>query len=163
MRLYTSNFACAGNNKYAISISRYSPRWYTGNICKFLYPPSDMIKDKESTKEEWTKHYEERVLNNVNRKLLIQGFKDGSILLCYEKRTDFCHRFIVAKWLEKSNKIDRIVELRNREEVSLAQSYNDYLEYPYCKEKEKIRIYIQERTTEELRQYLQIELYCGVV
>ena len=25
---------------------------------------------------------------------------DGKILLCYEKETDFCHRFLVASWLE---------------------------------------------------------------
>ena len=88
-----------------ISIAKFNKFW-TGAEYKKLAPPYDIIKiDDEQL---YTKLYYEQVLNKLNPVDVYNELGDNAVLLCYEKYDDikagktFCHRRIVADWLEKN-------------------------------------------------------------
>lgn len=86
-----------------VSIARFNKFW-TGEEYKKLAPPAEIIKIKDE--ELYTKLYCEKVLSKLNPRQVFEELGDNAVLLCYEKWTDiangktFCHRRIVAKWLE---------------------------------------------------------------
>lgn len=109
--IYTSYYARARSfpNFAHIRISTSAPKWYpfqTEGIPE-LYPGFDLVnalKTGEITEEEYTRRYEEKLARLDKTKILnkIQELAGGKdvLLLCYEKEGDFCHRHIVAKWLD---------------------------------------------------------------
>ena len=86
-----------------VSIARFAKFW-TGDTYSKLAPPAESIKIKD--KELYTKLYYEKVLNKLNPQQVYDELGENAVLLCYEKYADiengtaFCHRRIVAKWLE---------------------------------------------------------------
>lgn len=86
-----------------VSIARFNKYW-NGEDFKLLAPPADIIKIEDE--ELYTKLYYEKVLNQLNPQEVYNQLGDNSVLLCYEKWDEkkegktFCHRRIVAKWLE---------------------------------------------------------------
>lgn len=88
-----------------ISISRFNKYW-TGDEYKKLAPPADIIKIGDE--ELYTKFYYDKVLSKLNPQEVNDKLGDNAVLLCYEKWADikegktFCHRRIVAKWLENN-------------------------------------------------------------
>lgn len=109
--IYTSYYARARSfpNFVHIRISTSAPKWYpfqTEGIPE-LYPGFDLVnalKTGEITEEEYTRRYEEKLTRLDKTKILrkIWELSNGKdvLLLCYEKEGDFCHRHIVAKWLD---------------------------------------------------------------
>lgn len=97
------NYPKDKNYKY-ISIARFN-RFWNGEEYKKLAPPADIIKIEDE--KLYIKLYFEKVLNKLNPKEVFNELGDNAVLLCYEKYADiesgktFCHRRIVAKWLEK--------------------------------------------------------------
>ena len=128
--IYTSYFAklkSLPDNIIPISISGKAPDWYTGVQYKKLAPKYDFfMKWKENHDNDYyIKCFNERVLNVISAKevlsdiykLLPEKFKDNLesdiynwfdnpfnhiALICYEKPSDFCHRHLVADWLNKN-------------------------------------------------------------
>lgn len=104
-----------------VSIARFNKFW-NGEEYKKLVPPAEIIKIEDE--ELYTELYYEKVLNNLSPKQVYEELGDNAVLLCYEKWTDiendktFCHRRIVAKWLENNLGI-RVEELEheNRKKV----------------------------------------------
>lgn len=92
-----------------VSIARFN-RFWKGEEFKLLAPPADIIKIGD--KELYTQLYYERVLKKLNAAEVAKELGDNAVLLCYEKYDDcisnktFCHRHIVAEWLENSLGID---------------------------------------------------------
>lgn len=88
-----------------ISIARFS-RFWTGDEYKKLAPPANIIKIKDA--ELYTKLYYEEVLNKLNPKEVYEELGQKSVLLCYESWESiksgktFCHRRIVAEWLQNN-------------------------------------------------------------
>lgn len=85
----------------AISIANKLPHWVKMDTYTDLVPPIDLVnakKYKGLSEEEFEIVYREKVLNTLDAKKVYEDL-DGAILLCYEKKGDFCHRHIVAKWL----------------------------------------------------------------
>ncbi len=86
-----------------VSIARYN-RFWKGEEFKLLAPPAEIIKIEDE--ELYTKLYYEKVLNKLNPQKVYNQFGDDAVLLCYESweairsGKTFCHRRIVAKWLE---------------------------------------------------------------
>jgi hypothetical protein len=76
--------------------------------------------------EIFLKHLESLDKEAVRRAL--EGFGDNVILLCYEKPGDFCHRHIVADWLE-SNFGMRVDEYDQAEQNKKAQAIKDLKTY----------------------------------
>ena len=74
-----------------IGISRSVPRFVQVKRCMALAPSWELMKAPE---EEYEPLYKE----------LLSRLKPFA-LLCYEKPNEFCHRHLVAKWLEDSTGI----------------------------------------------------------
>ena len=86
-----------------VSIARWKPNWYDGRYNTRLAPTEEMVrlwKAGKLTEETYTSMYCEDVLKGLSAKKVYAKYKD-CVLLCYEKTGDFCHRRILAKWLEE--------------------------------------------------------------
>jgi len=97
----TSNFARCASKKNAVSIARGNPKWYKGISYPALFPTWEMIKLKSNIPL-YEKLYKEQILDKLNPKDVYEELGEDSILLCWESPGAFCHRRIVAKWLEES-------------------------------------------------------------
>ncbi|MGN0787943.1 MAG: hypothetical protein ACI4L6_02640 [Candidatus Onthoplasma sp.] len=98
-----------------VSIARFNKFW-KGEEFKKLAPPADIIKIEDA--ELYTKLYCEKVLNKLNPQEVYEELGENAVLLYYENWDDikegktFCHRRIVAKWLENNLGL-KIEELDN--------------------------------------------------
>ena len=106
-----------------ISIARFN-RFWSGEEFKKLAPPAEIIKiDDEKL---YTKLYYEKVLNKLDPKQVYAELGDNAVLLCYEKWADikegktFCHRRIVAKWLEETIGV-KVEELDDKSKNNIEQ------------------------------------------
>lgn len=119
--IYTSYFAklkSLPNNIIPISICAKVPSWYEGLQYKKLAPKYDFfMKWKENHDNDYyIKCFNEQVLNKLNVLTVIKdlidlipqdlisehGLNKTICLVCYEKPSDFCHRHLVADWLNKN-------------------------------------------------------------
>ena len=107
--MYTSNFAslkkveAAGLTPLAICIGR--PKWYKGLIMESLAPTWDMLKAAKNDPVNGRKLYDtafKEILGGLDphRVLKAMGpnFKDMA-LLCWEGPKVWCHRRLIADWL----------------------------------------------------------------
>jgi len=81
-----------------LSIALYPPPGF-GSVIEELMPTVSLLsraKAKEINEIEYTLEYNEQLANLSLRKLA--EICDNSILLCYEKSKDFCHRHLVRAW-----------------------------------------------------------------
>lgn len=91
-----------------VSIARFN-RFWKGEEYKRLAPPAEIIKIEDE--DLYTKLYYEKVLSKLSPKQVYDDLGDNAVLLCYEKWSDikdgktFCHRRIVAKWLEENLRV----------------------------------------------------------
>lgn len=113
--IYTSYFANIKNlpdNVVPISIARKTPDWYEGLTYKKLAPPIELLntyKNGTIYKDEYIDHFYEEVLNKLDPYTVWMELKHlcekslwSSVdicLVCYEKPENFCHRHLVAEWL----------------------------------------------------------------
>ncbi len=109
MKVYTSYYGnlkkLNANNITPIGVSLYTPKYVKVSCLKYVAPHKAMLFGGLS-KEKYTELYYKDVLSRVNPKeflkdveMLSQG-KDVA-LLCYEKPGDFCHRHLLADWLNE--------------------------------------------------------------
>ena len=86
----------------AVNIAVGKPSWFKGPSYPDLFPEwSFLNKYKEDgDKEAYIKAYHERILSKLDPQKVYNDLKD-SVILCYEKSGEFCHRRLVAEWLEK--------------------------------------------------------------
>lgn len=106
---YFANLKKLPENVIPISICGKAPEWYNGLQYKKLAPKYDFFMKwkADHDNDHYIKCFNEQVLNKINiltvaRDLLdlVTDEKNFQIaLVCYEKPTDFCHRHLVAKWL----------------------------------------------------------------
>lgn len=88
----------------AVSIARYAPRWWgQGRRCIALAPSADLLKRSKAGLPwpEFVKEYQRDVLDKLNPAKVYADLKD-SIICCWEKPGEDCHRRLVAEWLEKA-------------------------------------------------------------
>ena len=124
--IYTSYFAklkSLPKNIIPISICGKAPGWYQGLQYKKLAPKYDFfMKWKENHDNDYyIKCFNEQVLNKLNAEQVVKELDNlllnetlaidysGDLkevpriaLICYEKPSDFCHRHLVADWLNKN-------------------------------------------------------------
>ena len=124
--MFTGYFAKLKEYKQAglipISISAKAPDWYNGLEYKKLAPKWVFFQEwkygsHKGDNEYYISQFDEQVLKcfTVESVLadianLAGGEIDKVILLCYEKPADFCHRHLVANWINKNNGSNFIVE-----------------------------------------------------
>lgn len=110
MKIYTGNYANitkytkAGLHPISISISA---RYFTGDFYRPLNPERAFIND---TKEIYTPKFN-AVLAKLNANKVVEDLSILSkgkdvIMLCHEGENDFCHRHLVAKWMEEKLNIE---------------------------------------------------------
>ena len=106
-----------------VSIAWFNKFW-KGLEYKKLAPPADIIKIEDEAL--YTRLYYERVLNKLNPQEVYNELGENAVLLCYEKWDDiknnktFCHRRIVAKWLEDNLGV-KIQEIQNESNANCEQ------------------------------------------
>jgi len=121
-RIYTSNYARNSYNPKAIGISFTVPEWYEGERLKKLAPMKAMINTFNRKKDAYMeRQYSQRYISllrsrNINASTLLSELPEGSILLCYEPPGEFCHRRVLAEWIEYHTGV-HIPEWKNDEEV----------------------------------------------
>lgn len=113
MKIYTSYFAKAGKLSQIgiipISISLYPPKWWIGSQLRELAPTKSMLSSS-IFEEEYTRLYKRNILEELNAKEIIgklsEKYKNRDIALCcFESPDKFCHRHLVAEWIEKETGI----------------------------------------------------------
>lgn len=109
--IYTSYFAkirALPDAIVPISISLKPPDTYKGLEFKTLAPSPDILWEWKRRPD--TVRYERRFFNEILRFLLpdnivkkLYELSEGKdvALICYEKPVDFCHRHLVARWLNE--------------------------------------------------------------
>ena len=88
----------------AISIALYAPENWKGSHFPALAPSRELLNLSKYSNLEHSKYieiYREEVLSKLNPKEVYEELKD-KVLLCWENPGEFCHRRIVAEWLEDS-------------------------------------------------------------
>ena len=128
MKIYTSYFANLKNLEkediLPIGICCYPPKWFNGPNLGAIAPTPDILEKCKSSHAEYEKRYKAEVLSIfkdvstlINKISYISGGKEVA-LCCYEKPSDFCHRHIVAKWLEEQAGIE-VKEFEKTEEIKM--------------------------------------------
>lgn len=103
---YFGNWRKWTNKAIPISIARSTPVGFKGTCYKKLAPSSELLKDWQNHKineEEYTRRFYAE-LSKLDKNEIIQELTELApgydiVLLCYEKKNDFCHRHLVAAWL----------------------------------------------------------------
>jgi len=67
----------------------------SGKISKATY---DRLK--EENQDDYIQKFYEKVLQPLDPHKVYKDLGGTAVLLCFEKPTEFCHRFLVAGWLE---------------------------------------------------------------
>lgn len=110
--MYTSYYAkYKGNN--GISIAGKCPSFYKGKEYKKLAPKYTWWKNWKDgliDNNEYIKLYYETVLNKLDPQQVYNELGENAVLLCWENKDKFCHRHIVAKWLENNLNV-KVTEL----------------------------------------------------
>lgn len=116
--IYTSYFAklkALPENIIPISICCKVPDWYKGLQYKKLAPKYDFFMEwkKNHDNDYYIKCFNEQVLNKLSVTEVLRDLIDlinimenhtgkEICLICYEKPSDFCHRHLVANWLNEN-------------------------------------------------------------
>ena len=148
-RIFTGNYdECKVGNLISISGDRGKKVGFTGKAIPELAPKRAFwevwhnnigkIPEEDNTRY-YIEQYYKQVLSKVNIEELLEGEKDP-ILLCYEKGQDFCHRHVLAAYIElvygvkvRDIKID---EDLNIEENEIPENIKRILMEVILKEKE---------------------------
>lgn len=142
MMIYTGSYNnCKGSNTVSISGDRGKLVEYDGEVYSKIAPKLSFWKvwhdniGKISDQENniyYIKEYYKEVLSLLDPKQALKDL-DNSILLCYEEPQFFCHRHIVAAWLEMElgiivNEVkiidDKIIEIKRDYQTDI-----DYKKY----------------------------------
>ena len=116
--IYTSYFAklkSLPENIIPISICGKAPDWYKGLQYKKLAPKYGFFMEwkKNHYNDYYIKCFSEQVLDKLNVLTVMRDLIDlvnstedhigkEIALICYEKPSDFCHRHLVAEWLNSN-------------------------------------------------------------
>lgn len=127
----TSNYNnCKIDNFKVYSISRDKGKDanYVGDYFLSLAPKREFFKtwrhnrgliDEKTNNEYYMREFYKQVLKELNPEEIYKTL-DNSILLCYEENNEFCHRHIVAAWLELTLGVDVLeVKIDNHKEEIL--------------------------------------------
>ena len=129
MNIYTGNFAnlkkYEGRGLFPISIA-LSARYFNGVCYKKLNPDWSFKDDFPSL---YIPKYNQK-LKQLNPHVVMSELSQISngkdvVLLCHEKEGDFCHRRLVAEWLEKelNIKVKELGKMETKQIDLFAENY----------------------------------------
>ena len=141
--IYTGYFArtkqYTDNGLQVVSIAGKAPDFFKGPKYPSLAPKYEMFMDWKKGKIDnfdYTRIFKER-LNSLDPhavKRFLTSFDKDVVLLCYEKPGDFCHRHIVADWIEEN--LGLIVEEYDFNKVKAEKEIVEYIKFNPCTEEE---------------------------
>ncbi|RLI53634.1 MAG: hypothetical protein DRO87_11325 [Candidatus Thorarchaeota archaeon] len=110
--IYTSYFARLKDVRNLgitpVSVAQGLPRGIEILSYRKLAPPWGLIKEYKRTGDEslYTRVYFETILNKFNQykvitDILLLALEPNVALICFEKPGDFCHRHLIAQWLNQ--------------------------------------------------------------
>ena len=104
--MMTSNFARYKIEKFpnAVSIAR-SSLWFKGRRYSRLAPSRDLITKYlagDLNGAEYATEYHRCVLEKLDPVQVAEEMGSDAVLLCWEAPGKFCHRRLVADWLQKA-------------------------------------------------------------
>lgn len=113
MKLYTSYFARVKKlNEMGftnlVCVAGYAPHFYFemgGRFYPDLAPRKTWWRewhDKGLGNDWYEQKYYETVLSKLNPEEVVHDLGDNAVMLCYEKSGDFCHRHIIANWINST-------------------------------------------------------------
>ena len=142
--IYTSYFGQLRNfpvNFIPISICGSVPKWYDGAQYKKVAPKWSFFSVWKSTHDDeyYVEHFNREVLGPLNPQKVLDDIQAlipekirnemsvpvwendnvHVVLLCYEKRGDFCHRHLVSKWINDWAGKDLVQEWYPEEEKQM--------------------------------------------
>jgi len=99
----TSYYSKSATHPNAVSIAGKAPEWYKGREYKTLAPKYWFFaKYKEDHDEDfYVDAYYEEVLSKLDPKTVYDELGEDAVIMCWESSEKFCHRHIVADWLEQ--------------------------------------------------------------
>jgi len=106
--IQTSSFTNGWHHPKAVAVCRFPPPNWRGRVYEPLAPPAWALKIKDA--ERFGRVYTAQ-LQAPNAREVYEELGADAVLLCYEREGEFCHRRIVAAWLEAELGIE-IPELR---------------------------------------------------
>ena len=112
----TSYFAKSSSHPAAVSIAGKAPPGYKGKRYPKLAPSKELVVKlkKDGNTAYYTECYYREVLDGLDPLTTYSELKnlatDEAVLLCWEGKGKFCHRHLVADWLNKNGAGD-ITEL----------------------------------------------------
>ena len=133
---YFSNLKNLPKNIVPISICAKAPQSWRGLQYKKLAPKygfftagkkmcRNVNKDKQNDANVYyIEHYQQEVLKNLNvdqvvkelkslcEKCIQEDLETDIALVCYEKPEDFCHRHLVAQWLNENGYKCKEIDVR---------------------------------------------------
>lgn len=114
MNVFTGNYTnCKSGALVSISGDKGKSASFQGNSYTALAPKKDFFRtwkdnkgglsEDENNLYYMTEFYKKVLLPLSPEKVLndLSQFGDNVVVLCYENSNDFCHRHLVAAWLEK--------------------------------------------------------------
>ena len=123
MLIYTSYFGklkTLPKDVVPIAICGKSPDWYKGIRYKKLAPKFNFFQEWKKTGDNdyYIEHFNKEVLEPLDAAVVyeeLESLCDGwaCALICYERPEAFCHRHLVAEWLETNLNINKIEEWKN--------------------------------------------------
>jgi len=90
--------------EFGVTITSYCPYWWEGKHYEKLSPPWILVQElKEGliTEEEYEEEYN-KILAELDPKEVAEELGNGAIMICYCGKDKFCHRHLVAKWLQEA-------------------------------------------------------------
>jgi hypothetical protein len=91
-----------------VSIAARAPEWYKGRQYKKLAPNYWFFKKYKEDHDEsfYTKCYYEEILSKLDPQTVFKELGEDATILCWEKSGEFCHRRLVAAWLQDNLNIE---------------------------------------------------------
>jgi hypothetical protein len=103
IKMQTSYFAkYRGEN--GVSIARYVFNGFTGRKYPPLYPTAKLLDHYKKYNDEvvYLMAYKKETLSILDPQKVYEDLGENAVLLCYERSGTFCHRRIVAEWIENN-------------------------------------------------------------
>lgn len=125
---YYANMRRLPKDSNFVSIAGFAPDWYKGRQYKILAPKLWFFKQFKEDKnvKKYIAIYYKEVLAKLDPQKVLQDLGNDAILLCYEVPQRFCHRHVVAAWLNK--KLDLGVKEIGEEQI---RSFVETSKMPY--------------------------------
>ena len=129
-RIFTGNYdECKVENLISISGDRGRSVGFKGKAIPQLAPKYEFwsewynnigkIPEEENT-EYYIQEYYKQVLSKVDIEKLLEGEKDP-ILLCFEKGQQFCHRHVLAEYIEMKYKT-KVIDIKIDEKLNIEEN-----------------------------------------